>query len=121
MADAEISRRSEWKRREKGLEKESEKLQSIQSQVDELNRLLAEVIEPAPPPPPRLERLGILLLKLQEGQLEGKYVHRLEKWLLSEPEALEYYLDFMMLSTLLRFHFHPELTSVLAIETGKSS
>lgn len=98
---------------------ESENLQSIQSQIDELNRLLEEVIEPISLPSERLERLGILLLKLQDGQLEGKFVHRLEKWLRADPEALEYYLEFMMLSTLLRFHFHPEMVSSAAIDSAK--
>ncbi|HOK66774.1 MAG TPA: hypothetical protein PK054_08820 [Anaerohalosphaeraceae bacterium] len=90
------------------MEKESEKLQSIQSQIDELNNLLSEVIEPVPPPSPRLERLGILLLKLQDGVLEDRFVRRLEKWLKADPEAMDYYLDFMMLAALLRLHFHPE-------------
>lgn len=101
------------------MQNESEKLRSIQSQVDELNRLLAEVIESAPPPSSRLERLGILLLKLQDDQLEDKLIRRLEKWLQADSEALEYYLEFMMLSALLRFHFHPESIPSPVVEGAK--
>lgn len=103
------------------MEKESEKLQSIQSQIDELNNLLSEVIEPVPPPSPRLERLGILLLKLQDGQLEDRFVRRLEKWLRADPEAMEYYLEFMMLSALLHLHFHPETLKSPVLEASQLS
>lgn len=91
------------------MEMNPKEIESIQSQIDELNRLLAEATEPTHPPLKRLDRLGILLLKLQDGELEGKFVHRLEKWLRADSEALRYYVDFMMLCAMLRCHFCPDL------------
>lgn len=91
------------------MEMDPKEIESIQSQIDELNHLLAEATEPVYSPLKRLERLGILLLKLQDGELEGKFVHRLEKWLRADPEALTYYVDFMMLCAVLRCYFCPDL------------
>lgn len=53
------------------------------------------------------ERLGILILKAQEGELEHRYLLRMEKWLLSDPQALRYYVDFQSLTAMLYLHFNP--------------
>lgn len=86
-----------------------EEIEHLKSQIDDLNDLLSEVVEPDSVQSRRRERLGILLLKMQDGQLDQRSVGRLEKWLLSDPEVLEYYIDFMTLCALLRCHFHPDL------------
>ena len=42
----------------------------------------------------KYSRLGQLILRLQDGDLEKRYVLRFEKWLLTDRDALEYYVDF---------------------------
>ena len=42
----------------------------------------------------KYSRLGQLILRLQDGDLERRYVLRFEKWLLTDQDALEYYVDF---------------------------
>jgi hypothetical protein len=87
-----------------------EEIEQLKSQIDDLNALLSEAIKPQTAWSARQERLSILLLKLQDGLLNQRIFHRLEKWLLADRDSLEYYLDFMMLSALLHIHFGPERT-----------
>jgi hypothetical protein len=54
------------------------------------------------------ERLGIMLLKMQDGALEQRYVLRLEKWLMCDKKALRYYVDFQSLTAMLSMHFNPD-------------
>lgn len=56
----------------------------------------------------RYERLGMMLLQLQDGELEERYFLRMEKWLLCDPTALRYYVDFQSLTALLHMHFNPQ-------------
>lgn len=86
-------------------------IKELKSQIDSLNDLLSEVVEPESEQSRRQERLAVQLLKLQDGQLDQRIINRLEKWLLADPDSLEYYIDFMMLTALLRLHFHPEASS----------
>ena len=88
-----------------------EDIQHLQSQVDELSGLCSEALGPDDLQTRRHERLGIMLLKLQDGDLETRYIRRLEKWLLTDPIALQFYVDFMNLSALLSFHFQPNSLS----------
>ncbi len=83
-------------------------IQSFQSQIDELNELCSEVLSVPEEQAVWQERLGVMVLKLQDGRLEKRYARRLEKWLLADPGALDYYLDFTALTADLHFHFHPE-------------
>jgi len=62
---------------------------------------------PASPQEKKYERLGIMILKAQDGELERRYLLRMEKWLLSDPHALRYYIDFQNLSAMLHVHFNP--------------
>jgi hypothetical protein len=86
-----------------------EEIEQLKSQIDDLNTLLSEVVEPQTDQSRRRERLAVLLLKLQDGLLDQRVVRRLEKWLLADPDSLEYYIDFMTLCALLHFHFCPDL------------
>jgi len=54
------------------------------------------------------ERLGVLILKIQDGVLEERDLRRMEKWLSSDPQTLRYYVDFQFLTAALYFHFNPE-------------
>lgn len=83
-------------------------LEHVKSQIDELNKLCDEVVPRASEEDRRKERLGVLLLRLQENDLEPRFIRRLEKWLLADHESLNYYVDFMSLTALLHLHFHPE-------------
>ena len=87
-------------------------IQHLQSQVDEMSGLCSEALDSDDLQTRRHERLGVMLLKLQDGDLEARYTQRLEKWLLADPIALQFYVDFMSLSALLHFHFQPNRLSM---------
>ncbi|MHC4928643.1 MAG: hypothetical protein ACYSOQ_09485 [Planctomycetota bacterium] len=55
----------------------------------------------------RYERLGVLVLKAQDGVLEDRYLKRMEKWLLCDEVAMQYYVDFQSLTAMLSNHFNP--------------
>lgn len=61
-----------------------------------------------PRPNSKHERLGVMLLKAQDGVLEERYLRRMEKWLLCDKVAMQYYIDFQSLTALLTMHFNPE-------------
>lgn len=48
------------------------------------------------------QRLGEMILKMQDGLLEQRYVSRLGKWILSDEKALKFYIEFNQLSAMLR-------------------
>ena len=52
------------------------------------------------------ERLGVMLLKAQDGVLEDRYLLRMEKWLLCDASAMRYYIDFQSLTAMLSMHFN---------------
>lgn len=54
----------------------------------------------------KYDPLGIMILKMQDGVLEKRYLLRMEKWLLCDPGALQYYIDFQLLTALLQEHFN---------------
>ena len=56
----------------------------------------------------RYERLGVMVLKAQDGMLEDRYFLRMEKWLLCDEEALRYYVDFQNLTALLYINFNED-------------
>ncbi|MCF7954525.1 MAG: hypothetical protein K9M75_01870 [Phycisphaerae bacterium] len=47
------------------------------------------------------QRLGVMILKMQDGLLEQRYVSRLGKWLSTDENALRYYIEFNQLSAML--------------------
>lgn len=85
-----------------------EEIEHIKSQIDELNASLAELVEPASPKERRRQRLGDLFLRLQDGQLPEQSFRHLERRLLTDREALDYYVEFMHLSAMLHLHYHPD-------------
>jgi hypothetical protein len=56
----------------------------------------------------KYERLGVMVLKAQDGVLEPRYILRMEKWLTCDPKALQYYVDFQSLTAMLYIHFDPD-------------
>ena len=57
--------------------------------------------------PTHQQRLGIMILKLQDDQLQQKYLSRLENWLLADPQALNFYVEFTQLTAGLQcMHSH---------------
>ena len=53
----------------------------------------------------RYEKLGALILRLQDGELEKKYLMRLEKWMLADIDAVRYYVEFTNLCGMLRMFY----------------
>ena len=100
---------------------EDDKIESFQSQIDELNKLCSEVISGPEEYTGWQERLGTMILKLQDGTLEKRYALRLEKWLLSDPEAFAYYIDFVNLLADLHMHYCPESFAKHQVGTSASS
>lgn len=93
------------------IQRQIEKLQNI---VNNLLGLCAtssdEAVAPhddLSPEESRHERLGIMLLKAQDGVLEDRYMMRMEKWILCDEAALRYYVDFQNLTALLHTYFKP--------------
>lgn len=103
-------------------------LDKLQIEIDELNRLidqtagaddltLGDDLETK-----RNTRLGILLLKLQDGLLEQRHFNRLQKWLQADTSALGYYIDFMSLTAMLHLHYHPDtIEKALSAAAGKKT
>ena len=90
-------------------------IEKLQKMVNNLLGLCAEsktegTWEDAEPLPQdsRYERLGVMLLKAQDGVLEDRYLLRMEKWLLCDEKALRYHVDFQSLAAMLRVHFNPD-------------
>ena len=54
----------------------------------------------------KYERLGTLLLKMQDGVLEKRSILRMGKWLSCDACALQSYIDFQSLTALLYEHFN---------------
>ena len=88
-------------------------IDKLQKEVDHLLEMCAEggadelVQDDAPTAQDKKhERLGVMVLKMQDGQLDQRYFLRFEKWLLADPDALHYYIDFQNLSALLHIHYN---------------
>lgn len=50
----------------------------------------------------RYEKLGTLILRLQDGDMEPKHFSHIEKQLLEDADALKYYTEFTLLCCMLR-------------------
>ena len=48
------------------------------------------------------QRLAVMILKMQDGLLEQRYVSRLGKWMSSDEKALKFYVEFNQMSAMLR-------------------
>lgn len=85
------------------------KLDEIQRDVDELIRLCVEAGgEFEPEPLDKFSKIGYLLLRMQDGELEEQQCRIMEEWLSSDQEALKYYAEFQQLNAMLYEYFHPE-------------
>ena len=66
------------------------------------------------------ERLGALILKMQDGLLEQKSVFRFGKWLECDKKALRYYIEFNQLSAALRSIYDKTQNDIIAeLSTAK--
>ncbi|MCI0498844.1 MAG: hypothetical protein L0Y36_04060 [Planctomycetales bacterium] len=54
----------------------------------------------------KYQPLGVMILQMQDGVLERRYMLRMEKWLLCDADAFQYYVDFQFLTALLHTHFN---------------
>jgi hypothetical protein len=86
----------------------SKKIDKLQREVDQLFEVCAEagsdeLLEDYAPTAEekKYQRLGIMALQLQDGVLEQRYFLRMEKWLRTDPSALQYYVDFQNISAML--------------------
>ncbi len=88
-----------------------EKIDKLQSEVDDLLDLCADAggvadLEAFALEDQKQQRLGTMILQMQDGVLERRYVHRFEQWLLCDRRALRYYIDFQQLSAALYCHYN---------------
>jgi len=86
----------------------------FKDQIDRLTEIINSAVgrnkadKPLSPAPKQssqdrdYQRLGEMILKMQDGVLEHKYVSRLGKWLSCDERALKYYVEFNQLSAMLR-------------------
>ncbi|MBW8014830.1 MAG: hypothetical protein FVQ82_01465 [Planctomycetes bacterium] len=51
------------------------------------------------------QRLGEMILKMQDERLDQRYISRLGKWLSCDEQALRYYVEFNQLSAMLRMFY----------------
>lgn len=77
------------------------KINKLQNDVDEMLDLCAETDEEST----EYQDLGVTILKAQDGELGKRAFKKLQKLLTSDNEALRYYIDFQMLTAMLRDHF----------------
>lgn len=87
------------------------KVNQIQKEVDDLIRLCADA--GVGPDDSWIEldkyaKLGYLVLKLQDEDLEREHIDLLEEWLSSDREALEYYIEFQNLNAMLYSYFNKD-------------
>ena len=88
---------------------DDKEIESLQSQLDDLNALIDETAESSSADNLRREQLQILFLKDQDGDLSQQDFDCLQEQLKNDPNALREYLEFTQISALLHLHFNPEL------------
>ena len=87
-----------------------EKIDNLQAEVNDLLELCADAgveVDPVGPEESKRQRLYVLILKMQDGALHPRYVHRLQQWLACDRRALTDYVDFQHLTVLLKEHYNP--------------
>ena len=55
----------------------------------------------------KYEKLGVFILKFQDGVLSKRSTKVMKKWIARDEEAHRYYIDFIDLTVMLRLHFQP--------------
>ena len=89
------------------------RIDTLQGQIDHLNQLIDETTQMHNERKPKAlserkhQRLGVMLLKLQDGELSRRGFERLEKWIVTDPAIRDYYINFMDLCGLLRMYYRP--------------
>ncbi|MEN6308712.1 MAG: hypothetical protein ABFD91_13275 [Anaerohalosphaeraceae bacterium] len=92
-------------------ELENELLKSLNESFETQDPLAdSSQSEHVPDEYPHWLRLGQLILRMQDGDLEKRYIHRLEKWLMADPEALNYYVQFSWLCAAMYLLYNPHKT-----------
>jgi hypothetical protein len=61
----------------------------------------------------KYEKLGVFILKFQDGVLSKRSANQMKKWIARDEGAHSYYLDFIKLTVMLRLHYNPN-TSILS-------
>jgi hypothetical protein len=88
------------------------KVEDIQNEINELIRWCDEAagteFADESPELDKFAKLGFLLLRFQDGDLDEKSVHTLGEWLASDKEVLDYYVEFQNLSSLLYGYFNTQ-------------
>jgi hypothetical protein len=63
-------------------------------------------------------RLGEMILKLHDGELEDRYFLRMQKWLECDRGALRYYAEFVQLCASLRLIYGGEIKPKIPCEAS---
>ncbi len=88
------------------------KIESIKSQLDELCDLYDGSFEGPGgisfPPVSKQFRLGQMILRLLDGDLEERYARRLFKWLEADRTCLNYYVEFIHLCIMLKMLYNQD-------------
>ena len=56
----------------------------------------------------KYEKLGVFILKFQDGVLSKRSTKVMKKWITGDEDARRYYVDFIELTIMLRLHFQPK-------------
>lgn len=86
------------------------KIDKLQADVDDLLDLCAEAggeFEPTGRRTIRQQRLYVMGLKMQDGNLCSRHIHRFGKWLSCDRQALADYVEFQQLTVLLYEYYNP--------------
>ncbi|MCK5001195.1 MAG: hypothetical protein KAS23_16745 [Anaerohalosphaera sp.] len=81
------------------------RIDTLRAQIDEISGLIGDTVIDGfghEAVSDKYSRLGQMILRMQDGDLERRYVLRFEQWLLSDNDALEYYVRFSDISAGLR-------------------
>ena len=55
----------------------------------------------------KYEKLGVFILKSEDGVLSKRSTKVMDKWITRDEEARRYYVDFIELTLMLHLHFQP--------------
>lgn len=88
------------------------RIEDIQKEIDELIRFCGEAagadFADESLESNKFSKLGYLILRLQDGDLNDRCIQTLGQWLCSDKEALDYYIEFQNLSSLLHGYFNTQ-------------
>ena len=102
--------------------------ENIKAQIEKLTRIVNSVLNRPPlskhkPTIPNKDigdtsslkksRITQMTLKLQDGDLEQKYVSRFCNWLSNDREALKYYVEINYLSAMLKMYYNNKQSEII--------